>query len=389
MSKAVMPMRIVPIKVAPIRITPIRIAPIKITRSWHMAGLWCALALVSSMAWAQRVEGTRADARGVYEAAVTVRSQSESERKAGFARALAQVLGKLSGDRGTAGAPGVSNELRRAGDYVDSYDYRQDEGISPTTGAPTFGTTLIVRFDRDKIDGIAGALGLPVWPEPRPKPVLWLAIDDGSGPRLVAVSQADAARSLLDRAKQRGYKLGLPSGIAAEQAAVGAIWRGDTGAIARISARYQPPMQLIGKLSRGTAGWHADWTFVDNGRVLSTWSSDDASARSALAAGADGAADALTRRYARRAPVGPAGTYLVRFDGIGSSQDYMRVMASLQGLSVVRQITPVHANANVLELNLELVSGIAGLRRMLSDEFFEAQDTTTQSIDAPPTFRLR
>lgn len=366
-------------------------------RATMTVALWLMFSLSAGAAWAQRVEGTRATARGIYETEVTVRSQSESERKAGFARALAQVLGKLSGDRSAANQPGVSDELRHADDYVDSYDYRQDEGISQTTGAPTFDTTLVVRFDSDKVDGIAGALGLPVWPEPRPKPVLWLAIDDGSGPRLVGLSKADAARAVLDRAQQRGYRLGLPSGTAAEQAAVGAIWRGDTSAIARLSSRYQPPMQLIGKLYRNDGGWHADWTFVDHGRVLSTWSSDDASARRAMSAGADGAADALVKRYAKRSPVGPAGTYLVRFNGIHSSRDYMRMMGALQGLSVVRQITPLGANANVLDLNLDLVSGIAGLRRVIDGEVFQemqdgvqAQDALPGSVDsAPPTFRLR
>src|SRR3546814_1183876 len=123
-------------------------------------------------------------------------------------------------------------------------------------------------------------MGLAVWPQPRPKPVLWLAIDDGSGPRLVGLSKAAAASSTLDRAKKRGYRLGLPNGSAAEQAVVGAIWRGDTAAVARASRRYSPPMQLIGKLYRNDGGWKADWIFVDNGKVLSRWSADGTNARS-------------------------------------------------------------------------------------------------------------
>ena len=341
----------------------------------------------TGLAHAQRVEGDRAAAQGVYQAEVPVRSQSEGEREAGFARALAQVLGKLSGDRSAAGRPGVSDELRRAKDYVDGYDYRQDEGVSATTGAPTYDTTLVVRFDRDKVDDIAAALGLPVWPTPRPKPVLWLAIDDGSGPRLVGLAKADAARSTLDRAIERGYRIGLPSGSAAEQAAVGAIWRGDAGAIARISARYSPPMQLIGKLYRGKGGWVADWIFVDHGKVLSRWSSDDRNARRTMAAGADGAADALVRRYAKAAPVGPAGLYVVRFSGIDSSQDYMRLSAYLEGLSVVQGITPLRATPEALELELQLTTGVRGFDRVLDDELLEADAAAIEG--QAPSYRLR
>jgi hypothetical protein len=343
------------------------------------AGLW----LVLGAAWAQRVEGDRPEAQGPYQAEVTVQSQAEPQRRGGFARALLQVLQRVTGDRAVAQRPGVAQELRRAGDYVDGYDYRQDEGVSPTTGAPTYDTTLVVRFEQDRIDNLIAALGLPVWAEPRPKPVLWLAIDDGRGARLVGLPQAGAARSVLDRAKERGYRLGLPSGSAAEQAAVGAIWRGDTSTVARLSARYSPPMQLIGKLYRSEGGWTADWTFVDNGRVLDQWTSTDADARRAMAAGADGAADALMARYAKAPPMGTPGVVRVVFTGLNSSDDYIRLAGYLQGMAVVRGMTPVRAAPEGLVVDLDLVSGLPGFRRLLDPDVL----SETEAVQ-PPTFQL-
>lgn len=327
-------------------------------------GFWlAALMLVSFAAAAQRVEGDRAGAQGPYEAEVKVNGQGEPERNTGFARALSTVLARLSGDRAIAGQPGVGQELRRAGEYVKSFDYRQDEGVGPT-GAPTFATVLIVRFDPQAVEDLVAALGLPVWPMPRPKPVLWLAIDDGrGGPRLVGLKQANAARTALNRARARGYQLGLPAGDAAEQAAVGAIWRGDTATIARTSQRYSPPMQLIGKVYRSGNGWKADWTFVDSGKVLSSWSTSDTDARRLIATGADGAADALTRRYAKRAPVGEPGTYEVTFAGLRSSDDYIRLAGYLDTLPVVRRITPRRASPDTIVFGLELATGLEGFRR--------------------------
>ncbi|MFC3551038.1 DUF2066 domain-containing protein [Lysobacter cavernae] len=338
------------------------------TRTLHSK--LCALGLlallwVSFAAPAQRVEGDRAKAEGIYSAEVQVNGQGEGERNGAFARALAQVLGKLSGDRGAASRPGVGQELRRAKDYVEGYDYRQDEGLG-AGGAPSFRTTLVVRFDEEGVNGLASTLGIPVWPQPRPKPVLWLAIDDGSGPRLVGLPQVNAARAALNRAVERGYKLGLPTGNAAEQAAVGAIWRGDSAAVARASSRYSPPMQLIGKLYRDKAGWKGDWTFVDGGKVLSSWSNTGADARLVMASGADGAADALTRRYAKRSAAGPAGSYRVTVTGIDSSDDFIRLAGYLQKLAVVRKVTPVRATPQGLEYELDLISGLAGFNRMVS-----------------------
>ena len=311
-----------------------------------------------------RTEGDRAGAQGVYEAEVPVSSQAESERNGALARALGVVLAKLSGDRNAAGRPGVGAELRNASDYVESYDYRQDQGTSPS-GAPTFRSTLVARFKPAEVDALMGALGLPVWPQPRPKPVVWLAIDDGSGPRLVGLGQANAARPLLNRAVERGYKLGLPAGNAAEQALVGAIWRQDTAAVARASGKYQPPMQLIGKLYRSGAGWTADWTFVDSGKVLATRSVSDGDARRTMASGADVAADALIGRYAKRLPSEPAGTYRVAFSGLRSAEDYLRVSAMLQKMPVVRRIAPARADGQRVEFDLDLLTGMAGFQRML------------------------
>ena len=346
------------------------------------------LAVAAPAAYAQRVEGDRAAASGIYEAEVPVNNQTDTERNNGLARALAQVLAKISGDRSATGRPGVGQELRRAKDYVASYDYRQDQGVS-STGAPTFKSMLVVRFDRAKVDGIIGALGLPIWPQPRPKPVLWLAIDDGKGPRLVSVGQSNAARAVLDRAIERGYRLGLPSGNAAEQAAVGAIWRGDTGAIARTSARYNPPMQLIGKLYRKGAGWKADWVFVDSGRVLSKWSSENNDARAAMSAGADGTADALIRRYARSSGAsGPAGAYRIRFTGIDSADDYIRLMGHLQEISVVRRVRPISAGPDGLLLELDLISGLPGFRKMIGSRGLLVGSDSSEGSDMP-TFDLR
>ncbi|MGO4261268.1 DUF2066 domain-containing protein [Lysobacter sp. TAB13] len=355
----------------------------KAIRGWTAA----MLLLASFAASAQRVEGDRAQAEGAYSAEVPVGGQSENERNGAMARALAQVLSKMSGDRTAASRPGVGQELRRAKDYALGYDYRQDEGVSQSTGAPTFQTTLIVNFDQEKVDNLASTLGLPIWPQPRPKPVLWMAIDDGSGPRLVGLAQANAARAALNRAIERGYKLGLPTGSAAEQASVGAIWRGDAAAVARASARYSPPMQLIGKLYRvKTGGWKGEWSFVDGGKVLNSWTATDPDARKVMSGGADGAADALMKRYAKRSMAGPPGTYRVVFTGVRSADDYIRLAGYLQGLAVIRKITPVRTTPESLEFDLELLSGLPGLKRMVD------AGSTLVALDGlegqPPVYQL-
>lgn len=324
------------------------------------------LVLAMGTAQAQRVEGSRASAQGAYDAEVSVRSQSAAERNNGFSRGLIQVLGKLTGERAPQQRPGVSDEIRNAKDYVASYDYRQDEGVSPTTGAPTYGTTLIVRFKPAKVDELAKQIGVVAWPNPRPKPVLWLALDDGSGPRLVALPQANVARTALDRAKALGFGLGLPKGSAAEQAIVGAIWRGDTGAVARLSKAYAPPMQLIGKVQRAGSGWKADWIFLDNGRVSTRDSSTNADARRAIASGADVANQALIRKYVRRVPPKPvvrSQSVRLTFGGIDNAQEYLELIGYLERHARIGRIVPESASPGTVVFTVELKDGLANFRR--------------------------
>ena len=338
------------------------------TIRWTWAAM---LVLAMGTAQAQRVEGSRAAAQGAYEAEVSVRSQSAAERNTGFSRGLIQVLTKLTGENAPQQRPDVGAEVRNAKDYVASYDYRQDEGISPTTGAPTYGTTLIVRFKPAKVDELAAQIGVVAWPNPRPKPVLWLALDDGSGPRLVALPQASVARTALDRAKALGVGLGLPKGSAAEQAIVGAIWRGDTGAVARLSKTYVPAMQLIGKVQRAGSGWKADWVFVDNGRVTARDTNAGADARRVIASGADVANNALIRKYVRRVPPKPvvrAQTVSLTFSGIDNAQDYLRLIGYLERHPQIGRIVPQSATPATVTFALELKEGQAEFRRAAARE---------------------
>ena len=113
-----------------------------------------------------RTEGDVAAAQGVYEAEVPVNSQTDADRAGALARALGQVLAKMSGDRQVTSRPGVAQMLRDAGQYVRSYDYRQDRGTS-ASGAPSYRMMLVARFDGDQVEGLAAALGLPVWAQHR------------------------------------------------------------------------------------------------------------------------------------------------------------------------------------------------------------------------------
>ena len=62
----------------------------------------------------------------------------------------------------------------------------------------------------------------------------------------------------------------------------------------------------------------------------------------------------------RVAPLGEPGRFRVAFTGIDDARDYVRLSGLLQGMSVVRGVTPLRATPEGLEVELDLLTGLAG-----------------------------
>ena len=101
----------------------------QMARGWWgllMAGLM----LLTGNALAQRVEGDRAAAQGAYQAEVAVRNQTDGEREKAFSRALLQVLGNVTGDRGAAARQGQRDHGYRRNGICASSLYAGEQSIN-------------------------------------------------------------------------------------------------------------------------------------------------------------------------------------------------------------------------------------------------------------------
>ncbi|WP_374604826.1 DUF2066 domain-containing protein [Arenimonas sp.] len=296
--------------------------------------------------------------------------QSAGERRAATARALAQVLVKLTGEEQAAANPVVRRSLPKAASFVTdertSESASDQQGNTAIGGAPIYKTTLQVQFDPNKVDALIAGAGLPYWGSNRPSPILWLAIDDGRGARLVNASQINVVKPLASRGTQRGLSFGLPTGSAVEQAAVDTIWARNPGPMTALTERYGHQTQLLGRLFREGQGWTADWVLTRGDTELSRWSFSDPSAQRALASGADGAADAIARRDARRADVGEPAVHDMLVTGLRLADDYTRAMGYLQALPVVRELTVEEATPDSLRLRLDLAVGVPAFEAFLA-----------------------
>lgn len=230
--------------------------------------------------------------------------------------------------------------------------------------------------------------GRTVWPSPRPRALLWLAIDDGRGARLVGEQQAGAVANLTRRAGERGLSFAFPKGDLQDQTLGGAqaVWREDVEAVRSAAARYGNAPLLLGRLQRGDGGWNAQWLLLDGTTELRRWSAVDANAAVVLAAGADGAASALAQNYSSRILSGPAGNYDIVVAGLSAAGDYGRALQYLQKLPIVRKVEVTEAVDDRVMLRLALRTGIEGLMRLVDGG--GVLRPPSEASETVPVFRL-
>ena len=301
---------------------------------------------------------------GFYKAEVSVNSESDAERRGATVRALAQVLVRLTGNP-QAGSNAV---VRRVAGNVEALVTESSIRQDPQTinGVPTFKSILAVSFDPDAVDALVAGAGLKFWTSARPKPILWLAIDDGRGPRLVTGQQTKVVKPLADRGLERGMRYLLPAGTTSEQAAVSAIWSLNGALMQPLTSRYSSDVQQLGKVYRKPPGWAADWLLMQGGTELARWSFADSDPRRVIASGVDEGANALAKRDAVALDAGSAGPQQIEVGGVNSQADYVRLMAYLQTMAAVRKVSVLEAAPGRLRLQLDLGVGLRGFLPMVA-----------------------
>lgn len=305
----------------------------------------------------------------LYSTTVELLSQGEAARDAAYARALVQVVNQLTGRTDAGGNPVIRGALANAPMWVQSSNANQTasdtEGNTLVGGAPVLKASMRVSFDPNPVDSLIAAAGYRYWTGERPKPMLWLTIDDGRGPRLVTSQQLNVIKSLADRGLERGIRFLVPQGSAADQAAVPAIQNLDGKALDSINARYRNTTMLVGKVYRSVSGWSAWWLLWQDGAELSRWPVTEADARKVIASGADRTAEYFAKRDSSVLDAGRSGVVRMEISGINALSDYVRAIGFLQTHPSVRAVDVDVAMPGKLVLRVDLRSGVNAFRGLM------------------------
>lgn len=306
----------------------------------------------------------------LYSTSVELLSQSDSARNAAIAKALAQVVNQLTGRQDAGSNPVVRGAMANAPKWVQSSSSTgtsasDAEGNTLIGGAPVLKARLNVSFDPNPVDSLIAAAGFKYWTGERPKPLLWLSIDDGRGARLVTAKELNVIKSLTERGQQRGIRFQVPQGSPADLAALPAVTALNGPAVQAASARYRIDTLLIGKVYRSVSGWSAWWVLWQDGAELGRWPATKADARSVIGSGADVVADYFAKRDASHLDAGRSGMVRMEITGVDTVEDYVRTISFLQTHASVRSVDVEIATAGKLSLRVDLRSGVNAFRGLM------------------------
>jgi uncharacterized protein len=281
---------------------------------------------------------------GLYEVEVPVADQSAAVRNEGVQTAFRLVLIKLTGDRQAPGRTALLPLMKQAQNYLQQYRYLEvpvtQEGETGEV-ITTVETRLWVKFDQNNLDQALRDLSVPVWGKERPSTLLWLAVGDETGRRLVGLEDAAEYIQLIEqRAAQRGIALIYPLLDLDDSAALRAsdVWGGFRQPIFDASQRYHADAILTGTIESSVPGiWEARWTaYIDN--QMADWTSESDLLAAVLDEGIDNMADILVSQFAPN-PVFP-GVNEVRLSvaDIFNTDQYASVLKYLSSLNSVADV---------------------------------------------------
>ncbi|AKH22136.1 hypothetical protein AAY24_08060 [Sedimenticola thiotaurini] len=303
---------------------------------------------------------------GLYSAEVPVEGQSAGQRTAGIKRAFAQMLIKVTGNRGVAQRPELQGDIGQAQNYVQQFRYRFGSGGSSDGGA---GRLLSVQFDAAAVQRLLRERRLPVWGENRPSGLVWLGIE-ANGQRRVMRPEEDGRllNAMTAVAERRGIPLMIPLMDLEDQSSVQVadLWGDFEQNIRRASERYSPDLIVTGRLTRLSGQlWRAAWRLYHGNRI-SSWSDEGADPAALTAEGVQHVADLLADRYA---PVGGEANLSrirLRVGGVTGLEQYAALARFLQSQSSVERADMVSVDPDAITYDLRVRGGVQVLQQGLA-----------------------
>ena len=311
---------------------------------------------------------------GLYEAMVPVTDQNPSLRNMALREVLRAVVTGVSG-RSDLPVYFYDNSLA-VGHLVEQFGY---ESVEENGERRLF---LWARLNPEGVQRIIRDQGLPVWPEERPATLIWLAVEDETGHRVIAEGSDHKVVTALGKiAEQRGLPIIMPLMDLSESVYIDftLIANMEMGVLAGASERYASQYVLVGHLSSQDGLWQGRWQMAGEEQPTVVMPTD--SLENALLVGVELLASGIAWQFSGFAP-GDNPQYMeITIDDIQGAADYGRSLNYLRSLSLINQVDVVRIDQHGIHFRLHTRADIASVLRVIGiGRVLYARDTVDELI---------
>ncbi len=291
----------------------------------------------------------------LYVAEILLPGDTRNALQRGARQGLIQVLVRVSGTTAVEDSDVVSAALGNAANYYYQYSFDSTDRTIEVDGEEVPARLLRIHFEAGAVARLLHSGGFRVWGSNRPGILVWIAVNEGEGRRLISESEdSELVDSLNRQAKRRGLPVLYPLLDLEDEANLSptAVWGFFPGRITEASRRYSPDSILTGRVMRRSDGrWSAHWSYFIGER----WVRADSIAPDVdtlVEEIMDRLADDLVSRYAIDSS---RGNVLIRVDAVDSLRDYAALNDYLETLQPVldSQVVEVDGSEVLYRLNTE------------------------------------
>ncbi len=278
--------------------------------------------------------------------------EAQNQLTSGAEAGLLQVLARVSGSMEVGNSDLITRAARKPSDYYYQYSYESTDRTLQIDDQPVAAQILRLHFEPGSVARLLREAGFPVWGSNRPGVLLWLAVNDGDGRRILSENDESQIASVIqDQSILRGVPLLFPLLDLEDSASLSdsEIWGAFLGRVEDASRRYSPDVILTGRIQKDSVGrWSANWAYKvnQNWRTVDTVSfSADEMARGMM----DQLANSLATQYAIDSSQGQV---TVSIEGINGIAEYAAVSRYLESLAPVLNSFVVRVQGSELEFKL-------------------------------------
>lgn len=303
----------------------------------------------------------------LYKAEVLVVNEDERQFINGVRAGLLQVLVRVSGTQEVENSAVIASSIRHPSAYYDAFEYASTDRTFQIAGKVVPAKLLRIFFEPGAVAKLLRRAGFSVWGSNRPGVLLWLAVSDENGRRIISDNSVsdnvapgsnipedsivDIMRGLQDQARLRGVPLLFPLLDLEDSAALSTVevWGAFLGKIDDASRRYNPDSVLTARIAQDNVGrWSANWSYRI-GREWKVARNASFSPQELVRAMIDRLADDLAAKYAIDSS---RGQVTLVIEAVESLRDYAAVDRYLASLASVLNSFVVRVQDDEVEFAL-------------------------------------